>query len=142
MIHTVERIPCALRFPNTTGTRDAYGGITDYVFLESQLVRPVDYPSDVLTVFMHPVSSGTYLPIIGALAKAGHHVLVANSRYRGNDVALMSSSSGDGPDLTTCDLPAADALMLVAAHGSRHGTLTQSQSEGLYMHTEAYPGAL
>lgn len=138
-------------------------------------MRPVDQPSDTLTVFMHPVSSGTYLPIIGALAKAGHHVLVANSRYRGNDVALLmekvvqdlgesiryaktklgytkivlggwsgggslsafyqqqaahptltGSPSGDGPDLTKADLPAADALILVAAHGSRHQTLTES----------------
>ena len=45
--------------------------------------------SDTLIVFMHPVLTGAYLPIIGALAKAGHHILVASSRYRGNDAALL-----------------------------------------------------
>jgi len=33
--------------------------------------------------------------------------------------------SGDGPDLTALDLPAADGIMLLAAHISRHGTLTE-----------------
>ncbi len=174
MAHTIERIPYGFRFKNETGTRDAYGGTTDYVVLEAQLVRPVDHESDTLIVFMHPVLTGAYLPIIGALAKAGHHILVASSRYRGNDAALLmekvvqdlgesikfakkrlgyskivlggwsgggslsafyqqqatnptltSSPSGDGPDLTKAELPPADAIMLVAAHGSRHGTLTQ-----------------
>ena len=83
MAHTIERIPYGFRFKNETGTCDAYGGTTDYVVLEAQLVRPVDHESDTLIVFMHPVLTGAYLPIIGALAKAGHHILVASSRYRG-----------------------------------------------------------
>jgi dienelactone hydrolase len=123
---------------------------------------------------MHPALSGAYLPIINPLARAGHHVLVANSRYRGIDSGLLMekvvqdlgavisdaksrfgyvkivlagwcgggslsllyqqqaqhatvtcSPSGDGPDLTALDLPAADGLMLLAAHVSRHGSLTE-----------------
>ena len=38
---------------------------------------------------------------------------------------ITSSPSGDGPDLTQLDLPAADGIMLLAAHISRHGTLTE-----------------
>jgi len=38
---------------------------------------------------------------------------------------VTSSPSGDGPDLTKLDLPAADGIMLLAAHISRHGTLTE-----------------
>lgn len=38
---------------------------------------------------------------------------------------LTASPSGDGPDLAQLDLPAADAIMLLAAHISRHGTLTE-----------------
>ena len=30
-----------------------------------------------------------YLPIVGGMAKAGHHVIWANSRYRGADYALV-----------------------------------------------------
>jgi len=38
---------------------------------------------------------------------------------------VTASPSGDGPDLTQLDLPAADGIMLLAAHISRHGTLTE-----------------
>ena len=38
---------------------------------------------------------------------------------------ITSSPSGDGPDLAKLDLPAADGIMLLAAHISRHGTLTE-----------------
>jgi len=38
---------------------------------------------------------------------------------------VTASPSGDGPDLTQLDLPAADGIMLLAAHVSRHGTMTE-----------------
>jgi pimeloyl-ACP methyl ester carboxylesterase len=109
-----------------------------------------------------------------ALARAGHHVIYCNSRYRGIDSALnmekvvedlgacvadargrlgyrnvilagwsgggalslyyqqqalnptvTSSPAGDGPDLTRLDLSPADGMLLLAAHVSRHGTLTE-----------------
>jgi alpha-beta hydrolase superfamily lysophospholipase len=37
---------------------------------------------------MHPIGGGAYLPMVTALAKAGHHVIYCNSRYRGIDSAL------------------------------------------------------
>ncbi|WP_067859254.1 alpha/beta fold hydrolase [Nocardia shimofusensis] len=175
-----ERIPYVVAYANTTGGRDAYGGLTELVTLESQLVKPRDHESDTVLVLMHPVSSGTYLPIVGSLAKAGHHIIVCNSRYRGADSALLmekvvqdlgecvrdaknrlgyqkvvllgwsgggslsvfyqqqatkptltASPSGDGPDLTRADLPPVDGIALVAAHISRHHTLTESMDASI-----------
>ena len=123
---------------------------------------------------MHPIGGGAYLPMINALARAGHHVIYCNSRFRGTDSALLmekvvedlgecikdaknrlgyhkvvlagwsgggslsvfyqqqaqhptvtASPSGDGPDLTKLGLIPADGIMLLAAHISRHGTITE-----------------
>ncbi|MGK2321585.1 alpha/beta fold hydrolase, partial [Gordonia rhizosphera NBRC 16068] len=38
---------------------------------------------------------------------------------------VTSTPAGELPDLTQLDLPAADGMMLLAAHVSRHGTLTE-----------------
>ena len=38
---------------------------------------------------------------------------------------VTASPSGDGPDLTTLGLIPADGIMLLAAHISRHGTMTE-----------------
>ena len=38
---------------------------------------------------------------------------------------VTSSPCGGGPDLTQVSLPPADALIMIAAHVSRHGTLTE-----------------
>ena len=46
-------------------------------------------PSDTVLVFMHPIGGGAYLPMINALARAGHHVIYCNSRFRGTDSALL-----------------------------------------------------
>ncbi len=152
--------------------KDTYGGMEGYVFLESYRVRPQDLESDTVTVFMHPVGGGAYLPIVTELARQGHHVIYCNSRFRGADYALTmekvvldlgaaiadakqrfgytkvvlggwsgggslslfyqqqavrptvtSTPAGDPPDLTQADLPAADGIMLLAAHPSRHRVL-------------------
>jgi pimeloyl-ACP methyl ester carboxylesterase len=172
--HDYERIPYLVAFQNNSGVRDVYGGLAEITVLESYLLKPKDKPSDTVLVFMHPIGGGAYLPMINALARAGHHVIYCNSRFRGTDSALLmekviedlgaaikdakdrlgyrkvvlagwsgggslsvfyqqqaqhatvtSSPSGDGPDLTQLDLPAADGIMLLAAHISRHGTLTE-----------------
>ena len=172
--HDYDRIPYLVAFQNNSGVRDVYGGLAEIVVLESYLLKPKDNPSDTVLMFMHPIGGGAYLPMINALARAGHHVVYCNSRFRGTDSALLmekviedlgaaikdakerlgyqkvvlagwsgggslsvlyqqqaqhatitSSPSGDGPDLTQLDLPAADGIMLLAAHISRHGTLTE-----------------
>ncbi len=169
-----ERIPYLVAFRNDSDVRDVYGGLAEITVLESYLLEPKDTPSDTVLVFMHPIGGGAYLPMINALARAGHHVIYCNSRFRGTDSALLmekvvedlgecikdaknrlgyskvvlagwsgggslsvlyqqqaqhatitSSPSGDGPDLTRLGLIPADGIMLLAAHISRHGTLTE-----------------
>jgi len=124
-------------------------------------------------MFMHPVGGGAYLPMVHELAKQGHHVIYANSRYRGADYGLImekvvidlgqaiadakkrfgysrvvlagwsgggslslyyqqqaekpsvtATPAGDPPSLVDAELPAADAILLLAAHPSRHQVLT------------------
>ena len=169
-----QRIPYLTMFDDTSQFRDTYGGTGEQVALESYLLRPQDRPSKTAIMFMHPVGGGAYLPMTNALARAGHHVIYANSRYRGADYALImekvaqdlgaairdakerlgyerivlagwsgggslsvfyqqqaqhatvtESPAGEPPDLTREALPQADALLLLAAHVSRHGTLTE-----------------
>ncbi|ABI75643.1 hydrolase, alpha/beta fold family [Hyphomonas neptunium ATCC 15444] len=40
-------------------------------------------------IFSHPIGGGAFLPLVSALAHAGHHVIYCNTRYRGNDTALI-----------------------------------------------------
>ena len=169
-----DRIPYLVAFHNDSGVRDVYGGVAELVVLESHLLKPKNKPSDTVLVFMHPIGGGAYLPMMNGLARAGHHVIYCNSRFRGIDSALLmekvvqdlgecikdaknrlgydnvvlagwsgggslsvfyqqqaqhptvtASPSGDGPDLTKLGLTRADGLMLLAAHVSRHGTLTE-----------------
>ena len=168
-----DRIPYLVAYNNDSGVRDVYGGLAEIVVLECFLLRP-ETPSDTVLVFMHPIGGGAYLPMVNALARAGHHVLYAGSRFRGTDSALLmekvvqdlgevigdakkrlgyakvvlagwsgggslslfyqqqaqhptvtASPSGDGPDLTALGLIPADGVLLLAAHVSRHGTLTE-----------------
>ncbi len=170
---TYERIPYLVAFGNESGVRDVYGGLAEIVVLECYHLKP-DTPSQSVLVFMHPIGGGAYLPMVNALARAGHHVVYANSRFRGTDSALLmekvaqdlgevitdargrlgystvvlagwsgggslslfyqqqaqrptitASPSGDGPDLTALGLIPADGVLLLAAHVSRHGTLTE-----------------
>ena len=84
-----ERIAYAVGFQENATYSDVYGGGGATVGLDCHLIRPVDQPSDTLIVFMHPVGGGMYLPMVRELARIGHHVLWANSRYRGADYALI-----------------------------------------------------
>ena len=169
-----DRIPYLVAYQNNSAIRDVYGGVAELVVLESYLLKPKTKPSDTVLVFMHPIGGGAYLPMINGLARAGHHVIYCNSRFRGTDSALLmekvvedlgecikdaknrlgyskvvlagwsgggslsvfyqqqaqhptvtASPSGDGPDLTKLGLIPADGIMLLAAHISRHGTMTE-----------------
>lgn len=172
--HDYDRIPYLVVFDDLSAYQDTYGGVTESVVLESYLLRPRGVASKNVIVFMHPIGGGAYLPMTNALARAGHHVIYCNSRYRGVDSALImekvvqdlgacvkdarerlgyekvilagwsgggalslyyqqqaqhatvtATPAGEPPDLTALDLPAADGMMLLAAHVSRHGTLTE-----------------
>ena len=162
-----ERTPYLVAFQNNSGVRDVYGGLAEVVVLECFQLKPETSgdagaagraTSDTVLVFMHPIGGGAYLPMINALARAGHHVVYANSRFRGTDSALIMEKvvedlgevikdaktrlgyskvvlagwSGGGSlslyyqqQAAALDLPPADGIMLLAAHISRHGTLTE-----------------
>lgn len=152
-----DRIPYLVAFPNGSGVRDVYGGLAETVVLECYHLKP-DIPSKTVLVFMHPIGGGAYLPMVNALARAGHHVIYAGSRFRGTDSALLMEKvvedlgevirdarnrlgypnvvlagwSGGGSlslyyqqQAGPLGLMPADAIMLLAAHVSRHGTLTE-----------------
>jgi len=170
-----ERIAYAVGFQENATYSDVYGGGGAIVGLDCHLIRPVEQDSDTLLVFMHPVGGGMYLPAVRALAKAGHHVLWANSRYRGADYALImekvakdlgeaivdardrlgyqkivlvgwsgggslsmwyqslaeagngivDTAAGDSYEVTADRMPAADAIIMMAAHVSRHQIFTE-----------------
>jgi len=152
-----DRIPYLVAFQNDSGVRDVYGGPADIVVLECYQLKP-ETQSDTALVFMHPIGGGAYLPMVNALARAGHHVIYANSRFRGTDSALImekvvadlgevikdaktrlgyrsvvlagwsgggSLSLFDQQQAPALGLIPADGIMLLAAHVSRHGTLTE-----------------
>jgi pimeloyl-ACP methyl ester carboxylesterase len=82
------RLPLLIAFRETVGLRDTYGGIDGVVALQAHHLKP-DAPSDTIVIFMHPMGIMHYLPLPGALAAAGVHVLTAVSRYPNNDSALI-----------------------------------------------------
>ena len=170
-----ERIAYAVGFQENATYSDVYGGGGAVVGLDCHLVRPIDRPSNTLLVFMHPVGGGMYLPAVRSLARAGHHVLWANSRYRGADYALImekvakdlgeaiydakermgyeqivlvgwsgggslsmwyqalaeagqgisDTAAGDPYEASADRMPAADAVIMMAAHVSRHQIFTE-----------------
>ncbi len=172
--HEYERIPYLVGYAEKNEFKDTYAGPMDFVALESHLLKPKDKPSKTVIVFMHPIGGGAYLPMVSALAKAGHHVIYCNSRYRGADYGLIMEKvaadlgacirdakerlgyekvvlagwsgggslsvfyqaqaekpsithtpAGDPYDLTARNLIPADGIMLLAAHISRAGTMTE-----------------
>lgn len=170
-----ERIAYAVGFQENSSYSDVYGGGGASVGLDCHLIRPVTQTSKTLIVFMHPVGGGMYLPMVRKLAQEGHHVLWANSRYRGADYALImekvacdlgeaicdakdrlgytnivlagwsgggslamwyqalaeagegisKTAAGDPYKVDAARLPPANAIMMLAAHVSRHRIFTE-----------------
>ncbi len=83
-----QRVPLIIGFREPVGLRDTYGGEDGVIALQAHHLVP-EVPSDTLVIFMHPMGIMHYLPLPGALAKAGVHVLTAVSRYPNNDSALI-----------------------------------------------------
>ena len=69
--------------------KEVYGGPTGRVFVECMRIRLDDVASTTAILFSHPIGGGSFLPLVTALAHAGHHVIYCNTRYRGNDTALI-----------------------------------------------------
>src|SRR4051812_12679437 len=88
--HAWTRVALVFSYREIQPFREVYGfaGSAEFVNLEGQLLRP-DVPSKTLYIFMHPTSTLQLMPMPGALASQGLHVLCAASRYPKNDSALI-----------------------------------------------------
>ena len=132
MSHIV-REPYGIVHQETSSFKDVYGGAGGYVFVECMRIRPASGTSKTAIVFSHPVGGGAFLPMVTALAKAGHHVIFCNPRYRGNDSALIMEKCV--ADLGAClaDLPERFGYEQIVLGGwSGGGSLSlfyQSQAE-------------
>jgi pimeloyl-ACP methyl ester carboxylesterase len=85
----IIRTPYAVVYKEAAGFKDVYGGAGGMVFAECMRIVPAGSTSRRAIVFTHPVGGGAFLPLVSALAKAGHHIIYVNPRYRGNDSALI-----------------------------------------------------
>jgi len=80
----------ALTHFEATGSQETYGyAERNRVFLEGVRFLPNRRPSKTLLIYMHPTATFNRLPVPRAMAKAGLHVLCAESRYTRNDTALI-----------------------------------------------------
>jgi dienelactone hydrolase len=173
--YEIDRRAYSIGYREQAAFKDTYGGMEGMVFLECYQLVPKKLPSDTVLIFSHPVGGGAYLPMVTELARCGNHVVYANSRYRGNDSALImekvvldlaaavrharerlgyehivlagwsgggplalfyqqqavsptvtATPAGEPPDLTAQELIPAAAVLLLAAHPSRHRVLCDS----------------
>ncbi len=79
----------AVVYKEEAGFKDVYGGAGGIVFTENMRISLAGTQSKRVIVFSHPIGGGAFLPLVTALAHAGHHVIYCNPRYRGNDTALI-----------------------------------------------------
>lgn len=171
----LERVPLMVPVKRNAAYSDVYSGSggTGYFILQGQLIRRTKSESKAVIIFMHPTAALHALLFPPAVAEAGIDVICANTRYSGNDSALImenvlvdlgafvraakeelgyekvilggwsgggstmcyyqsqaeapsisATPAGDPFDMSGAVLLPADALMIIAAHRSRHYTLT------------------
>jgi pimeloyl-ACP methyl ester carboxylesterase len=85
----ILREPYLVLHHEKSAFKDVYGGAGEMVVVECMRIAEVATPSKRAIVFTHPIGGGSFLPLVSGLARAGHHVLYVNPRYRGNDTALI-----------------------------------------------------
>ena len=85
----VVREPYGYQSKDPSKLKEVYGGAAGAVFVECMRIRPETGTSKSVILFSHPIGGGSFLPLVTALAAAGHHVIYCNTRYRGNDTALI-----------------------------------------------------
>lgn len=85
----ITREPYGFVHVDPSPLKEVYGGPGGLVFVECMRIRPEGGNSKAVILFSHPVGGGAFLPLVSALARAGRHVVYCNTRYRGNDSALV-----------------------------------------------------
>jgi len=128
------REPFLVVFKETSAIKETYAGEVGTVVLEGHRLKPTGLESKTAIVFMHPIGSTQYLPLVAALAKSGLHVISCNSRYPRNDTALIMEKVA--LDLAACLRHAREKFgyeRIVLGGWSGGGSLSlfyQSQAEG------------
>lgn len=85
---TFQRIPYLIVYDEESAFKDTYAGQIGKVVVEAMHLKP-DVPSDRVVIFSHPIGGGAWLPLVSNLARMGVHTIYCNTRYRGNDSALI-----------------------------------------------------
>ncbi|MDP3856113.1 S9 family peptidase [Phenylobacterium sp.] len=85
----IVREPYGYSYAEKSRLKETYGGPEGQVFVECMRIRPDSGTSKTVILFSHPIGGGSFLPLVSALARAGRHVIYCNTRYRGNDTALI-----------------------------------------------------
>lgn len=85
----ILREPYGYAYAEKSRLKETYGGPEGQVFVECMRIRPQEGESKTVILFSHPIGGGSFLPMVTALARAGRHVIYCNTRYRGNDTALI-----------------------------------------------------
>ena len=75
MADQFDRIPFPIFFPEQADFGDVYGGPGGFVFFDGDHLKPHRPKSNTVIVFSHPVGGGAWLPLVRALADAGHPVI-------------------------------------------------------------------
>jgi pimeloyl-ACP methyl ester carboxylesterase len=84
----IERVPYLIVYDEESAFKDTYAGQIGKVVVEAMHLKPA-VPSDSVVIFSHPIGGGAWLPLVTVLAKMGVHTIYCNTRYRGNDTALI-----------------------------------------------------
>ena len=102
-----ERIPYLIVYDEESAFKDTYAGQIGKVVVEAMQLKPA-VPSSSVVIFSHPIGGGAWLPLVTVLAKMGVHTIYCNTRYRGNDTALIMERAV--MDLGACIRHARDKL--------------------------------
>lgn len=102
-----ERNNYLVVFSEKSAFKDTYAGEIGKVVVEASWLKP-EVPSDAVVIFSHPIGGGAWLPLVSTLAKQGVHTIYCNTRYRGNDTALIMERAA--MDLAACVRDAKDRL--------------------------------
>src|SRR3954454_12402922 len=87
--HRTEREAYPIVFQEQAAFKDTYGGAEGIVVLEAHRTGPRGSEPDTFPMFLPRSAGGPSLPMVHELAKQGHHVIYAGSRYRGVDSGLI-----------------------------------------------------
>ena len=83
-----QRIPYLIVYDEESAFKDTYAGQIGKVVVEAMHLKPA-VPSSSVVIFSHPIGGGAWLPLVTVLARLGVHTIYCNTRYRGNDTALI-----------------------------------------------------